>query len=113
QCHRFELDWGNFGALGGRGGRHDRVALVSGSKADGETRADVDWHTVNWSAQFIRGDLQRLRQGQDPASLAERIGQHPFQLVAFKTPVRAIFMGPAERNDLVDVRSIDRLIKYP
>jgi hypothetical protein len=111
QCHRFELDWGNYGALSARSGRHDRVGLVAGSHADGSNRPAVEWHTVNWVARRHTGDPQVQQTPGQPTP--ELLGQWPFQLVAFKEPVRSVFLGPATRNDLADVREIDRLVKFP
>ena len=47
-CHRLELDWGRLGALSARVGRNDRVAMVGGKQASGDSRPPLEWHTVNW-----------------------------------------------------------------
>ncbi len=113
QCHRFEQDWGNYGARSARTSRNDRVALIAGSSATGENRPPIEWHTVNWVARMFTGDLQRVQQGQQTSALPELLGPYPFQLVAFQDPVRQIYQGPDERNDALDVRQIDRLVKFP
>ncbi len=103
-CHRMELDWGNLGALGARSGRLDRVALVGGVVDEQNSqRPSLEWQQINWVVQ---------RQGFDTAG-AERLGPAPFQLLAFKNQVTNIFVGPAERNDFVDTRQVDRLVKFP
>lgn len=114
QCHRLELDWGNYGALTGRVGRNDRVALVSGSKADGSSRPAVDWHTVNWVARrYGRDRRERGGDGNTRRVRAEMLGAWPFQLVAFKEPLRQLFIGPPERDPFRDTRLIDRVVKFP
>ncbi|HLU38921.1 MAG TPA: hypothetical protein VK081_06020, partial [Planctomycetota bacterium] len=102
--HRVELDWGNYGALSGRVGRNDRIALVEGTAGPGGSR---EWHTVNWVAR---------RFGFDPPNLAperERLGPYPFQLVGLKEAVTAAFTGPGERDDARDARQLDRIVKFP
>ncbi|MCA8973757.1 MAG: hypothetical protein KDC98_03505 [Planctomycetes bacterium] len=109
QCQRLDMSrWGNYSALSGRLGRHDRVALVAGSRASGTTRPDVEWHTVNWVSR--RFDSDNLAANANPA---ERLGPFPFQLVAFTDGVRGQFMGPPLGQQYVDPRGIDRIVKFP
>ena len=115
-CHRLEMDWGRMGALSARIGRNDRVALVGGTQASGTSRPPVDWHTVNWFAQRHGGDVFRNNGdsgGLPPAGGPERLGPHPFQMVAFKSGVNDLFVGPAERQDFLDTRRVDRVVKFP
>ncbi len=106
-CHRLDLWWGNFGAMTGRPGRHDRVALVQGSAASGTQRPPVEWHTVNWSVRDYTGDLQL----QNPP--AERTSPDPFQLFAFQGPVQILIRGQQRGQPITDVRVVDRLVKFP
>jgi len=102
--HRAELDWGNYGALSGRVGRNDRVALVEGTAGPGGA---YEWHTVNWTGR---------RFGFDPPAAdqqAEKLGPYPFQLVGLKDGVRNAFTGPSERDDQRDARLLDRVVKFP
>jgi hypothetical protein len=107
-CHRLQLLWGNYGALTGRCGRHDRVALVRGSQASGSQRANVEWHTVNWAAR--RFDSDNLQQNQTPP---ERLGPWPFQLVAFQAGVQSPLLGPPAGTVINEVRQFDRIVKFP
>jgi hypothetical protein len=102
--HRAELDWGNYGALSGRMGRNDRIALVEGTAGPG---GSLDWHTVNWSGRRFGFDPQNLPQG------AEKLGPHPFQLVGLKASVTGAFTGPADRDHAADARLLDRVVKFP
>jgi len=111
--HRFELDWGNYGARSGRVGRTDRVALVAGSQASGVQRPAVDWHTVNWSARNFNADQGSAGAGGNPGTAKELLGSYPCQLVGFKSPVTQLFIGPANRDFRQDTRLIDRLVKFP
>ncbi|MGE3171081.1 MAG: hypothetical protein AB7O97_00555 [Planctomycetota bacterium] len=108
-CHRLDLSWGNYGALTGRPGRNDRVALVTGSTASGTSRPAVEWHTVHWSSRFYIGDLQRQ---QTPPELTS---PDPFQLVAFQRGVQQLVRGEPRNTNapLRDVRTMDRLVKFP
>jgi hypothetical protein len=109
QCHRLQLLWGNYGAYTGRLGRHDRVALVQGSVATGETRPNpIEWHTVNWQARRFNAD--NLQQNRTPP---ERLGPWPFQLVAFRRPVAGRYLGPAQGTVIDDPRRFDRIVKFP
>ncbi|MEM7198973.1 MAG: hypothetical protein AAF628_01825 [Planctomycetota bacterium] len=112
QVHRFELDWGNYGARSGRLGRNDRVCLVAGSQASGTDRPPVEWHTVNWSARRYGSDRINTTGGTGGA-IGERLGPYPFQLVAFKEQVADLFVGPPERNFDQDTRFLDRIVKFP
>lgn len=103
--HRAELDWGNYGALSGRVGRNDRVALVEGTAGPGGA---LEWHTVNWTGRRFGFDNP---QNTDPQ--AEKLGPFPFQLVGLKDGVRAAFTGPADRDDARDARLLDRVVKFP
>ena len=83
------------------------MALVNGTGSDGDNRPVVEWHSVNWTAR---------RYGQDRTDVApeEPLGLYPFQLVGFKERVgAALFQGPTSREDFVDTRFADRLIKFP
>ncbi len=106
-CHRLDLNWGNFGAMTGRPGRHDRVALVAGSAASGSQRPGVEWHTVNWSCRRYTGDLQF----QTPP--AERLGPDPFQLAAFQDGVSLLIRGQQRGQQVFDMRTVDRIVKFP
>lgn len=106
QCHRLQLQWGNYGAYTGRVGRHDRVALVQGRTGDAEPA--VEWHTVNWQARRFYGD--NLERNQTPP---ERLGPWPFQLVAFQDAVRNLYVGPPANTVVDDPRRFDRLVKFP
>lgn len=106
-CQRVDLFWGNFGALTGRPGRHDRVALVQGSVSAGTNRPSVEWHTVNWSCRRFTGDLQY----QTPP--VERTGPDPFQLVAFQGPVQSLIRGQQRGTTVQDMRVVDRIVKFP
>ncbi|MBX3464478.1 MAG: hypothetical protein KF830_15015 [Planctomycetes bacterium] len=107
QCHRLQLIWNNFGALTGRLGRHDRVALVQGSAATGASRPAVEWHTVNWVARRFLAD--NLAQ-QTPA---ERLGPWPFQLVGFRAGVQGRYLGPPSGTVTIEPRQYDRVVKFP
>lgn len=108
-CHRLQLHWGNYGALTGRAGRQDRVALVAGSQGTGGSgRPSVEWHTVNWVyRRFGSDDLQEDR------TPPELLGRWPFQLVAFKERVAGLIQGPVENTDVRDPRLYDRMVKFP
>ncbi|GDY01679.1 hypothetical protein LBMAG49_10080 [Planctomycetota bacterium] len=106
--HRMQLHWGNFGGMTGRPGRLDRVALVAGSTASGINRPVVEWHTVHWSVRRFTPDY--IQQDRPPAEL---LGLDPFQLVAFQEAVGHPFLGPARDNRQIDMRSMDRLVKFP
>ncbi|MCC6673272.1 MAG: hypothetical protein IT458_19570, partial [Planctomycetes bacterium] len=108
--HRMELDWGNYGALTGRAGRHDRIGLVGGLATASGSRAALEWHTVNWTARRYGSD--NPQQGQQRGAV-QRLGRYPFQLVGFKDPLRTLYTGPTDRNDLADVRAVDRIVKFP
>ena len=108
QCQRLQLLWGNFGAMTGRLGRQDRVAIVQGSTASGVNRPVVEWHTCNWSARRFNSD--NLAQNQTPP---ERLGPWPFQLVAFKDGVKGQFMGPPTGTVMTEPRQYDRVVKFP
>ncbi len=107
QCQRIAMEWGNFSALGGRLGRHDRVAIIAGSLANGKKRPDLEWHTVNWVARRFEAD--KLQQNQTPA---EFMGPWPFQLVAFKKGVTGAYLGPT-RGETLEPRRLDRIVKFP
>jgi hypothetical protein len=107
-CQRLQLPWGNYGALSGRVGRHDRVALVQGSTASGTSRPAVEWHTCNWQAYRFNSD--NLQQNRTPP---ERLGPWPFQLVAFRTGVNVPLMGPPTGTQILDPRQYDRVVKFP
>jgi hypothetical protein len=106
-CHRLDLWWGNFGAMTGRPGRHDRVALVQGSSSSGSQRPRVEWHTVNWSVRQYTGDLQY----QNPPP--ERTSPDPFQLMAFQAPVQLLIRGQQRGAPITDMRLVDRVVKFP
>ena len=106
-CHRFDLWWGNFGAITGRPGRNDRVAMIAGSTSTGTNRPSVEWHTVNWSCRDFTGDLQ----SQNPPP--ELTGPDPFQLVAFQAPVQSLIRGPQRGQQVTDMRVQDRIVKFP
>ncbi len=108
QCQRLQLNWGNWGAFTGRTGRHDRVALIGGSRATGQTRPVVEWHTVTWTARRYNSD--NLQKDRTPPEL---FGPWPFQLVAFADGVRGQFLGPPRDTAVTDVRQYDRLVKFP
>ncbi|HEX5054060.1 MAG TPA: hypothetical protein VFZ65_19935 [Planctomycetota bacterium] len=108
QCNRLQLHWNNFGALTGRVGRNDRVALVQGSVATGTARPAVEWHTCNWSARRFEAD--NLAQDQTPP---ERLGPWPFQLVAFQDGVKGAFLGPPRGTVVLEPRMYDRVVKFP
>ncbi len=103
--HRAELDWGNYGALSGRVGRNDRVTLVEGSAGPGGA---LDWHDVNWTGRRFGYDDPNVTDPQ-----AEKLGPWPFQLVGLKDTVKAAFTGPDDRDDRLDARVIDRIVKFP
>jgi hypothetical protein len=107
-CHRLQLQWGNHGAYSGRVGRHDRVALVQGSVADGSTRPGVEWHTVNWQARRYNSD--NLSQNRTPEEL---LGPWPFQLAGLRAAVRVPLLGPPAATVVDDPRLFDRLVKFP
>ncbi len=114
QCHRMELDWGNYGATTGRAGRNDRIALVGGSQSEGSSQAPVEWHTVNWvRRRFGHDNVNNSRSNNGGPGGAELLGRWPFQLVAFKEYVQRNFLGPQERDHFRDSRLIDRMIKFP
>ena len=108
QVHRFELDWGNYGAFTGRAGRNDRIALVRGSdRVQGNTPA-INWLTINWSCRRFGWDAKDIAPG------GERLGPWPFQLAGFKSGIGAqVFAGPSQRDDVGDPRLLDRAIKFP
>ena len=106
-CHRLDLWWGNFGAMTGRPGRHDRIALVQGSSGSGSQRPPVEWHTVNWSVRDYTGDLQQ----QNPPP--ERTSPDPFQLMAFQAPVQILIRGQRRGQPVLDTRLLDRIVKFP
>jgi hypothetical protein len=108
QCHRIKLRLGNYSAYSGRVGRHDRVALVQGSRASGTTRPSVEWHSVNWQAYRYNAD--NLQQNRTPPEL---LGPWPFQLVAFRDEVRTLFQGPPRGTVILDPRQYDRIVKFP
>ena len=109
QCQRLQLaQWGNYGALTGRVGRNDRVAIIQGSLASGSARPAVEWHTVNWQCRRYESDV--LAQGQTPPEL---LGPWPFQLVAFTDAVRGIFLGPPRNTTVLEPRKYDRVVKFP
>ncbi len=108
QCQRMQLPWGNFGAKTGRFGRHDRVAVVQGSVASGETRPSVEWLTVNWVARRFQSD--NLSENRNPP---ERLGPWPFQLVAFTEGMRGTYLGPPQGTVVLDPRQYDRIVKFP
>lgn len=107
QVHRVSLLWGNFGAMTGRPGRHDRVALVQGRAAANSTPA-VEWHRVNWSARRFNSD--NLANNTTPD---ERLGAWPFQLVSFPDAVHGAYMGPPDGTQLNEPRLYDRIVKFP
>lgn len=111
--HRTELDWGNYGAMGGRAGRNDRVALVGGTQASGSNRPPVEWHTVNWVFRRQSFDNPPSSPGGATSVNEEKLGAYPCQFVAFQKAVGQLFVGPARRNFEEDVRLVDRLIKFP
>lgn len=108
QCQRLQLNWGNFGAYDGRPGRHDRIAIVQGSKANGTQRPDVEWHSVNWVCRRYNAD--NLAQNKAPV---ERYGPWPFQLVAFTDGVKGAFLGPPRGTLVLEPRKFDRVVKFP
>ena len=108
QCHRLQLQYGNLGAYNGRVGRHDRVALVAGSRASGSQRPAVEWHSVSWAARRFEAD-NLPQQGQP----AERLGPWPFQLVAFTEGVGQPMIGPQPGTQAFEPRRYDRLVKFP
>lgn len=108
-CHRFDFAWGNFGAMTGRPGRTDRVALVAGSAASGSQRPGVEWHTVHWSARRYGSDVTAGQQ-RPPSEL---LGPSPFQLAAFQAPVQIAIRGRAAGAGPVDSRTVDRMVKFP
>jgi hypothetical protein len=108
QCQRLYLPWGNYGALTGRVGRHDRVALIKGSLASGSNRPHVEWHTVTWQWRRYGSDV--LAQNQSPP---ERLGPWPFQLVAFSDGVQSDFLGPPRGTVVNEPRQYDRIVKFP
>ena len=113
-CHRLEIDWGPIGALSARCGRNDRVAMVGGTKASGGSRPPLEWHTVNWYAQRRTGDnMNRNRNANPNSAVPELLGLYPFQMVALKTGVKGIFVGPDKRQDQHDTRRVDRIVKFP
>ncbi len=113
--HRFELDWGNYGAIGGRAGRNDRVALVGGTQAAGGSRPPVERHTVNWAFRRFASDQPPSGAGGPSTATAnlEKLGAYYCQFVAFQKPVAQLFVGPAQRDFQEDVRFVDRLVKFP
>ncbi|MCA8964610.1 MAG: hypothetical protein KDC48_06980, partial [Planctomycetes bacterium] len=108
QCQRLQLLLGNFSALTGRVGRHDRVAIVQGSTASGDSRPAVEWHTCNWSARRYNGD--QVLENRNPP---ERLGPWPFQLVAFTDGVQGQFIGPPTGTVMTEPRMYDRIVKFP
>ncbi len=120
-CHRFELDWGNYGARSGRAGRNDRIALVAGSQASGTERPGVEWHTVNWAARRFAFDADPGNVNDpyyfiepDEGVPREMLGLYPFQLVGLKAGVGGtLLIGPEERNFNTDSRQLDRMVKFP
>lgn len=111
-CHRLELDWGRMGAFNARTGRNDRVAFVGGTKASGDSRPPMEWHSINWVRQRQSADNIRVEQAPDSTE-PQRWGLYPFQLIGLKAPVQEIFVGPENRDDLRDTRRTDRVVKFP
>jgi len=107
-CQRLQLNWGNYGALTGRVGRHDRVTLIKGSVANGSARPDIEWHTVTWQMRRFESDVSA--QNQTPV---ERLGPKPFQLVAFTDGVHGDFLGPPRNTQVDEPRKFDRVVKFP
>lgn len=108
QCHRVNLLWGNYGAYTGRVGRHDRIALVQGSAANGTTRPAVEWHSVNWQA--ARWNADNLQNDRTPPEL---FGPWPFQLIGLRDEVRNLYQGPPQGTVIEDPRQYDRIVKFP
>jgi hypothetical protein len=109
QCHRISMRrWGNYSAYSGRIGRHDRVALVQGSVANGSDRPTVEWHTVNWQA--YRWNSDNLQENRTPPEL---LGPWPFQLIGLRDDVKSLYQGPAQGTVLEDSRMYDRIVKFP
>ncbi|MFT4512115.1 MAG: hypothetical protein ACI89X_001405 [Planctomycetota bacterium] len=110
QCHRISMRrWGNYSAYSGRVGRHDRVALVQGSVANGSTRPNVEWHSVNWQAYKWTSD--NLQADRTPAEL---FGPWPFQLIGLRAEVRTpSYLGPPMGTVIEDPRMFDRIVKFP
>jgi hypothetical protein len=118
-CHRVDLNWGNYGACSGRLGRNDRIALVAGSSATGTSRPAVEWHTMNWQWRHYTVDTP-VQTGQGgvgqttPVPGREKLGQFPFQLVAFKERAGVLIQGPAlNQGNILDPRMEDRCVKFP
>ena len=107
QCQRLQLPLGNYSALGGRVGRHDRVALVQGSSASGSARPAVEWHTVNWSMRRYAAD------NTSSSRPSEILGPWPFQLVAFQRGVQGRYLGPPTGTAILEPRQYDRVVKFP
>lgn len=107
QCQRLQLPLGNYSALGGRVGRHDRVALVQGSAASGSARPAVEWHTVNWSMRRYAAD------NTSSSRPTEFLGPWPFQLVAFQRGVQGRYLGPPTGTAILEPRQYDRVVKFP
>jgi hypothetical protein len=108
QCQRLQLNWGNYGAFTGRVGRHDRIAIVQGSIADGTKRPTPEWHSVNWSCRRFNSD--NLLQNQTPPEI---LGPWPFQLVAFTDGVKGQYIGPPQGTVVQEARMYDRVVKFP
>jgi hypothetical protein len=112
QVHRVQMPWGTYGALSGRAGRHDRVALVNGSAASGTSRPNVEWHTVTWTCRRFDGDHPDLRP-QGAGAPPELLNLWPCQFVAFADGVRNQFLGPVAKTPIRDPRQVDRMVKFP
>ncbi|MFY9343797.1 MAG: hypothetical protein WAT39_15010 [Planctomycetota bacterium] len=109
--HRVSMRMGNYSALGGRVGRHDRVALISGSSAGGDRRPVVEWHTVHWQARKSSIAVAQQPNQRPPEVLSQN--DVPFQLVAFRDAVVGRFTGPRANTAILEPRQYDRLVKFP
>ncbi len=78
-------------------------------QASGTKRPPVEWQTVHWQARRNTGDAQNSGN----RTSAEPVSPTAFQLVAFRGPVRDIFRGRTDDTSAVDVRTVDRMCKYP
>src|SRR5262249_8360371 len=98
----------------GRPGRFDRVALIAGSTATGSARPPVEWHTVNWQMRRYVGDAVPQNGGQAQNQRpTERPGPDPSRLVAFEDAVTRPMLGPKRDATDVDIRHLDRIVKFP